>query len=147
MASCTGGFGGLIRVSFTTGSTKNTITDTGSKSEDGLGIIATITTFLLAIPTTIALTFFLIDQYSTDDQTFFNDLLNNGEGTLGGYTFVNNTFQLDNINSDYDDKKVVNNVVNVIAKNRKNLVNINILKSTVYTIEPSVSDTQRFVTE
>ena len=45
MASCSGGMGGLINVRFTTGTTgttQNIVTDTGSKSEFGVGMVATI---------------------------------------------------------------------------------------------------------
>jgi hypothetical protein len=150
MASCSGGMGGLITVSFTTGNPKNSVTDTGSKSEIGAGMVAAVTASLLlmlnilpiGIPDLTGL------GLSVDGTNFFNDLYNNGSGTLGTTTVTDENYKIDNINSNYSNVTVdTSSLSKTNAKSSQMKTTINIMKPVVITNRTSVIDKQRFVTE
>ncbi len=150
MASCSGGMGGLITVSFTTGNPQNSVTDTGSKSEIGAGIVAAVTASLLfmlnilpiEIPDLTGL------GLSVDQTNFFNDLYNNGSGTLGTTTVTDENYKIGNINSNYSNVKVdTGSLSKTNAKSSEMKTTINIMRPVVIINRAGVIDKQRFVTE
>ena len=150
MASCSGGMGELITVSFTTGNPQNSVTDTGSKSEIGDGMVAAVTASLLfmlnilpiGIPDLTGL------GLGVDETIFFNDLYNNGSGTLVTTTVTDENYKIENINSNYSNVTVdTGSLSKTNAKSSEMKTTINIMRPVVIVNRASVIDKQRFVTE
>jgi hypothetical protein len=154
MASCSGGMGGLIKVSFTTtATTQNNVDDTGSKSEDGVGMVATITALLLFMLNILPIKIPNLSNLDLNDDglKFFNDLYNDGSGTLGTTTVTDENYKIDNINENYSNVMGNGNDTSGLsktnAKSSEMKTTINIMRPVVIVNRASVIDKQRFVTE
>lgn len=140
MASCSGGMGGLITVSFTTtATTQNNVDNTGSKSEVGLGMVATITASLLFMLNILPIKIPDLSNLNLDTNglNFFNDFYNDDK--------------IDNINENYSNVMVNGNDTSGLsktqAKSSEMKTTINIMRPVIITNVPSITDKQRFVTE
>jgi hypothetical protein len=148
MASCSGGMGGLITVSFTTtATTQNNVDDTGSQSEDGVGsqsedgvgMVATITASLLFMLNILPIGIPDLSNLNLDTNglNFFNDFYNDDK--------------IDNINENYsnvmDNGNDTSGLSKTNAKSSKMKTTINIMRPVVIVNRASVIDKQRFVTE
>ena len=140
MASCSGGMGGLITVSFTTSATtQNNVDDTGSKSEVGVGMVATITASLLFMLNILPIKIPDLSNLNLDTNglNFFNDFYNDDK--------------IDNINENYSNVMVNGNDTSGLsktqAKSSEMKTTINIMRPVIITNVPSITDKQRFVTE
>ena len=139
MASCSGGMGGLITVSFTTTATQNSVADTGSKSEVGVGMVATITASLLFMLNILPIKKPDLSNLNlnADGLIFFNDLYNDDK--------------IDNINENYsnvmDNGNDTSGLSKTQAKSSEMKTSINIMRPVIITNRTGVVDKQRFVTE
>tara|TARA_R110001606_G_scaffold384530_1_gene547497 strand:+ start:1616 stop:2035 length:420 start_codon:yes stop_codon:yes gene_type:complete len=139
MASCSGGMGGLITVSFTTTATQNSVADTGSKSEVGVGMVATITASLLFMLNILPIKKPDLSNLNlnADGLIFFNDLYNDDK--------------IDNINENYsnvmDNGNDTSSLSKTQAKSSEMKTSINIMRPVIITNRTGVVDKQRFVTE
>ena len=153
MASCSGGMGGLITVSFTTTATQNSVADTGSKSEVGVGMVATITASLLFMLNILPIKIPNLSNLDLNDDglKFFNDLYNDGSGTLGTTTVTDENYKIDNINENYsnvmDNGNDTSSLSKTQAKSSEMKTSINIMRPVIITNRTGVVDKQRFVTE
>jgi hypothetical protein len=138
MASCSGGMGGLITVSFTTTATQNSVADTGSKSEVGVGMAATITASLLFMLNILPIGIPDLSNLNLDTNglNFFNDFYNEA--------------RIDNINENYsnvmDNGNDTSGLSKTQAKSSEMKTTINIMRPVIITNVPSITDKQRFVT-
>ena len=139
MASCSGGMGELITVSFTTGNPQNSVTDTGSKSEIGDGMVAAVTASLLFMLNILPIGIPDLSNLNLDTNglNFFNDFYNDDK--------------IDNINENYsnvmDNGNDTSGLSKTQAKSSEMKTTINIMRPVIITNRTGVVDKQRFVTE